>query len=529
MFSFTLIVMDKNQDPIIFEAYKPLRNAIRKLGLADSLAVIRAYMSNLQFNQDIPSDCEVHRDYLAFTSHSERSRWISEFHLETLCREVILNGIEAGLPEKTLRSWKTLGRTIKHLKNLEEVIAGRYSGPDLFIQELHRMAHRQFPWQEFRPTAVNITRYHMIYEYPPLRGIVQTATGLSPDELFLFGMALLDVFTDTFAQVYPPNIQIPGLSSDGLDRFLSHFSRSLPDLKVLLRDEHQMNDGFGYAYHSLRAYPLIRMKYQGGECLVCPIPTLLFWRFTSGVYYEIFNQPGFENAFGEAFQWYVGQVIERGTTREKTRLYPETEYRVGKDSKRTVDWIVDQEGASLFVEAKTKRLRLEAKVEIVQRDVLAIELDKLAAMIVQVYKSISDYRNGKYPNYAFDPQRKIYPMVVTLEDWFLTGPKLVNEVKDDVSRRMENEGIPLAYLSDMPFSVCSIHEFEQAVQVMDQVGILTVMQGDVDNSRQQWTLSAFLRGDEFQAYVKHTRFLFQNEFHAIGVKTMGNGTEMGCR
>lgn len=429
-----MIVMNKNQDSTIFEAYKPLRNAIRKLELADSLAVIRGYMSNLQFNQDIPSDCEVHPDYLAFTSHSERSRWISEFHLETLCREVILNGKEISLSEKTLKSWDTLRRTIKHLKNFEQVIAARYSGSDLFMQELHRMAHRQFPWQRFSPTSVNITRYHMIYGHPPLTRVVQTATGLSPDELFLYGMALLGVFIDTFAQSHPVNIQIPGLSSDGLERFLSRFSRSLPDLKVLLRDEHQMNDRFGYAYHSLRAYPLIRMKYQGRECLVCPIPTLLFWRFTSGVYYEIFNQPGFENAFGEAFQWYVGQVIERGTMREKTRLYPECEYRVGKDTKRTVDWIVDQEGAALFVEAKTKRLRSEAKVEIVQRDILPIELDKLAAMIVQVYKSISDYRDGKYPNYAFDPQRKIYPIVVTLEDWFLMGPKLVNDVKDDVSR-----------------------------------------------------------------------------------------------
>ncbi len=117
-------------------------------------------------------------------------------------------------------------------------------------------------------------------------------------------------------------------------------------------------------------------------------------------------------------------------------------------------------------------------------------------------------------------------MVVTLEDWFLMGPKLVNEVKDDVSRRMENEGIPLAYLTDMPFSVCSTHEFEQAVQVMDHVGILTVMQGKVDDSRQQWTLAAFLRSG-FQEYAKHTRFLFQEEFDAIGVKTIGEWNREG--
>ena len=67
--------MDTNQDPIIFEAYKPLRNGIRKLELADSLAVIRAYMSNLQFNQNIPSDCEVHPDYYA-----KGAAWVAEFH-----------------------------------------------------------------------------------------------------------------------------------------------------------------------------------------------------------------------------------------------------------------------------------------------------------------------------------------------------------------------------------------------------------------------------------------------------------------
>jgi hypothetical protein len=141
-------------------------------------------------------------------------------------------------------------------------------------------------------------------------------------------------------------------------------------------------------------------------------------------------------------------------------------------------------------------------------------------MIVQVYKSISDYRDGKYPNYAFDPQRKIYPMVVTLEDWFLMGPELVNEVKDNVLRRMEKEEIPLEYLKDMPFSVCSTHEFEQAVQVMDQAGIHTVMQSKADDSRQQWTLSAFLK-DGFTEYVRNTRFLFQEEFDVIGIKTTG--------
>lgn len=387
------------------------------------------------------------------------------------------------------------------------------------------MAHRQFPWQAFRPTAANITRYHMIYGHSPLSDIIQRATGLSPEELFLYGMALLGNYMNNFALSFPPSIQIPGLSFDGLDRFLIHFSRPLPELRRLLISEQQMNDRYSYSYHSMRAYPLIRMEYRGKDSLICPIPTLLFWRFTSGVYYEICNQPGFDNAFGQAFQWYVGQVIEKGTTRERTRFYAECEYRVGKDLKSTVDWRVEQESAVLFVEAKAKRLAYEAKVEIAQEDALAIELDKLAAMIVQVYKTIADYRANRYPSNTYEMHRKIYPLVVTLEDWFLMGPNLVRKVKEEVSNRMTSDGLPLAFLEEMPFSVCSAHEFEQAVQVMDQVGIINVMQDKVDPSKNEWTLSAFIR-DAFQSQAKAARFLFQTEFDTLGVKTIGEWDRM---
>jgi hypothetical protein len=201
-----------------------------------------------------------------------------------------------------------------------------------------------------------------------------------------------------------------------------------------------MNDGFLYAYHPLRAFPLIRLKYQDKDSLICSLPTLLFWRFTNGVYYEICKKPGFDNAFGDAFQWYVGQVIERGTRRESTCFHPESRYWIGKDSKRTVDWIVEQDGAAIFVEAKTMRLAHQAKVEIIGKDVLPIDLDKLAAMVVQAYKSIRDYKASHYPHFPFNPNRKIYPIIVTLEDWFLMGPKLINQLRADVIRRLARMG-----------------------------------------------------------------------------------------
>lgn len=510
--------MNRRQDSTVFEAYKPLRNALRKLDLADSLAVLNTYMSHLQFNQDISRGCEVHRDYLNASLAQKRS-WISEFRLEALCRELILHAKDSDRPSESIRHWKFLSRAMNLLNHLEGLIAERINTPELLLQEIHRVAHRQLPWQEFRPTSPIITRYRMIYGHPALAPIVHSSIGLQPEDLFLHGLSLLGSFIDKFALRYPPQIHIPGVSHDGIERFLLHFSKDISNLRSLLKQEQEMNDRFFYAYTSLRAYPIIRMKYEKRDCLVCPAPTLLFWRFTSGVYYEIYKSTGFENAFGKAFQWYAGQVLEKGTKTDRTRIYPEEEYSVGKFKKQTVDWRLEQNNAVLFIECKTKRMTHEAKIQLGHHDSLASELDKMAAMIVQLYKAIKDYREGRYPNHAFDPSRKIYPMVVTLEDWFLMGPTVFKHLDEEVRKRMDKERVPLDFLSEMPFTVCSMNEFEQAVQVMDHAGISTIMGSKIQLETRDWTLSAYLR-DKCQQYSGCTQFLFKDEFNAIGAKAI---------
>lgn len=437
-----------------------------------------------------------------------------------MCREIILHAQETEPCSETLKNWKTLGQAINKLKALEEFIAERFVDSDLFMQELYRTAHRQFPWQMSQVNARNITRYFMVYKYPPLSRIIERATELSIEKVFLMGMAFLGIFMENTALFYPPNIQIPGLTNDDFDKFLRHFAKDLGDLRTLLKAEEQMNEKFAYAYHSLRAFPLIRMVYQQRKSIVCPLPTILFWRFTSGMYYEICKEQGFDHAFGEAFQAYVGQVLKRGTTPGRTNIHSEREFRIGKDLKRTVDWIMCQEDAALFIEVKTKRLVVKAKSEIGQQEALSSELDKLAGIVVQLYKSINDYKEGHYPDYPFISERVIFPLVVTLEEWFLIGSRLRKELDAKVSHYMNQERIPLIYLQNMPYTVCSVRELELAVQVMEQVGINMVMSGKVfDASRREWELSGHLR-DAFTESVRNTRFLFEEEFEGLDIETL---------
>jgi hypothetical protein len=133
------------------------------------------------------------------------------------------------------------------------------------------------------------------------------------------------------------------------------------------------------------------MSYQGNDAIVCPLMTLLFWRFTGGLYYELIADPRFANEFGEGFQTYVGEVIERACPDPKKQRIPEQDYAVGKMKKRTVDWIVADEQSALFIECKAKRLSWGAKASLVDLGPLEADIDSMASAVVQVYKTVTDY------------------------------------------------------------------------------------------------------------------------------------------
>jgi hypothetical protein len=107
------------------------------------------------------------------------------------------------------------------------------------------------------------------------------------------------------------------------------------------------------------------------------------------------------------------------------RVLREAEFQVGRHRKDTVDWIIQQadEGA-LFVECKTKRLTWASKAGLADLAALEQDIQKLAGAVVQVYRTLSDYREHRYPQLPYSVGRRIYPVIVTLEDWYFFGHEL---------------------------------------------------------------------------------------------------------
>jgi hypothetical protein len=285
-------------------------------------------------------------------------------------------------------------------------------------------------------------------------------------------------------------------------------------LRKQLNDEQEYNANFVYAYNSLRAYPLVKMSYQGNDAMVCPLMTLLYWRFTGGLYYELIGDPRFANEFGDGFQTYVGEVIERACPGPKRQRIAEQEYLVRKKKKRTVDWIITDEHSALFIECKAKRLSWGAKASLADLGPLEADIDSMASAVVQVYKTLTDYLNNHYPNFPAKEGRKIFPAIVTLENWRMFGPVMLGKLADAVAPKLTEAGLSPELTVIMPYSIWAIEELEVGLQIMNAIAIADFMEGKLKTEElRQWDWHGYMIKNYPQSFP--AKKLFEKEYYEM--------------
>jgi hypothetical protein len=364
----------------LFQSYKPLRNHLRRLNIREALYTIWAYSNHLQYNAKLPTDVIAAPEFI--NAKHPVGKHVFEWELETLAREVIMHGSLEELPEmKKLREWSQFLLVVNKLKDLENAMAGKYSNKEVILVELFRIAHRQFPWQ-MSPQPAVITRYFLIFNDPQVNAIVQRVTGLSVKQITIMSLALQGHFLKDYRSQLPVTNTIEGYTTEQANSFVDRFSCDYEELKKSLIDSHKLDESFAYTNLLLRQYPLVKIPIGSAKELYCPMPTLLFERTTGGIYYEVMKEPGFDNAFGKSFENYTGEVISRAHTNSQIIVHGSKQYKIGKSSKESVDWIMDEGTAALFIECKTKRIKAVAKFGLLDRTELDQELSKLADFIV---------------------------------------------------------------------------------------------------------------------------------------------------
>jgi hypothetical protein len=218
----------------------------------------------------------------------------------------------------------------------------------------------------------------------------------------------------------------------------------------------------------------------------------------------------FANEFGEGFQSYVGEVIEQ-TSSAPIERFGEEPYAVGKLEKRTVDWIVADERSALFLECKAKRLSWGAKASLSDLRPLEADIDHMASAAVQVYKTLTDHLNNLYPHFPAKGGRKLFPAIVTLENWRMFGPVMMNMLAEVVTLKLNTAGLSPDLAKEMPYSVFAIEELEVGLQIMNVKGIEDFIEGKLSSPEmRQWDWHAYMTKTYPKSFPAER--LFQDEY-----------------
>ena len=489
----------------IEDHYKYLRRRIARCSLLDSLRVFWAYSQFVQVRDfTFPDDIEKHED---FRADSRVNYMIYEWELETLATEVILH---AGRDTRTMRDWSTLFTIVQKLRNLENELYGANDDADIFI-EMARIMHRQVSWQQFRPSMKLLYRYHRIFSDQAVDTICRKVVGLPVDGLYCQAiLAYLEL-------VRLPALRIGDTTTPDTERFLRFAARPLAELRAMIGDAHRLDHAYAYQVGPLRQFPLVSIEANSYHYFFCPVPTLLFWRLTSGLYFDLIRgDPDFGNALGSSFERHVGEILAAAVRTPSLRYIEQAKYGTRQQPRATCDWLlVEGDAAAAFIECKAKRIRVPAKIAMGDLTPLQKDIGVLADAVVQLYERFCEYEAGAFPNLPFVAGRKSYPVVVTLEEWYLFGQRVVGMLREAVEARVRAAGLDLDLLTRAPYSVMSCDEFEEVAQVIDVVGLETFFDSKLsDPERRSWPYGNFLR-DQYANERKARKLVFRDEAEAM--------------
>jgi hypothetical protein len=108
-------------------------------------------------------------------------------------------------------------------------------------------------------------------------------------------------------------------------------------------------------------------------------------------------------------------------------------------------------------------------------------------------KTLSDHLENAYPHFPVRDGRKIFPAVVTLENWRMLGSVMINKLTEAVAKKLNDAGLPADFVERMPYSIWAIEELEVGLQIMRANGIAAFMEGKLTSGeRLQWDWHAYM-------------------------------------
>lgn len=455
---------------------------------------------------DLPSSNETVRTDQGSTKLREI---LYKWEIAILAREIVLNATPEG--KLRLRPWPGMARVLNMLRQVDNDMAGAHMTRDQAYNSLTPTGQLQFPWQ--RQYQFNsFMRYFKVFSEPDVERLLLRETGVSTKDWFFVGFAAAGFLQRECGISAHQDYRPVGIELELSKTVFGKLSQSFEELRGNVNYSARYDDTWMYTWNPLEAKPLVGLDPTHPERLHCPIPYYVLKRASQGLFYEIYQAEGFSNPFGASFQGYIGEVLGETFSSPQFTIYEEREYKVGRRRKDGVDWILTDDQANLFIECKAKRMSVGAK-SAVDPAIVGEQVDFLAKAVIQLYKNIADALAG-HTHWPRNDQ-PIFPLVVTLEDWYLFGSS-ADLLVEGVRTKMTEANLDLTWLDSMPYTVASCDDFEDVSPTIAEVGIHTFFSLKHSGDQQHWMIQRFAK-EHFDEVYRRTvhRTLFREEWGRI--------------
>jgi hypothetical protein len=274
---------------------------------------------------------------------------------------------------------------------------------------------------------------------------LQNMIGLSLNELLGLSFTFFSTASRGYLQTIENLEQFPEplqkiLAPEKQQAFLDWISCSYQEFRVLSRAKAPPSEKYEhFRFNPLYVKPAItpdRSPKQGmGQVYITPVPTLINYRVTNGLYFalsdyfsELTGTRAFRDSFGYAFQTYAGILLRQAFGKEN--VIPEWEYVHKKNRKNTPDWIVICNGRAVVLEIKQSGLFLPAKLWANEEDIRKNLKDNVGKGALQMWKFQNDLDKGicEVPE-ALKGIEIVEKMVVTFDRSYFLNSIMRDEIR----------------------------------------------------------------------------------------------------
>ncbi|WP_421576576.1 hypothetical protein [Stenotrophomonas maltophilia] len=481
--------------------YGRVRQLFRQLGLRDSLKHLWTYSLHIAYGYGLPFEYRHSQEAgkpITLKDH------VYDFHLDLHAREVLLHAGKSDSATHTLQSYTDLAPA--HNAILAQVNSASAKTKDVYL-ELHRIGHQQISAFD-RPDMRYIGRYWSFYRREPVASFVHQALGMTVLEYFLFATASLTMFlrrpeTDLIRDLAPL-----GLPHDALMDRISAVSATPTHMRDLQIKRQCFGDSWSYTLNPLAERPLIQISPNEPRLLTCPRPPLLVRRLFSGLYYDLVKVSGFDKAFGDSVEHLVGELIARSAG-VLNPVKPDS-YHTRSGIKHGTDWILSDATGHVFVECKTARIPLAAKVAATP-DELSKGLSRLADAVVQNYQNVCDATAGKT---SWTPTgMPVFSLIVTLEDWVLFSEIATKTLDSLVRMKLAAKGLSCELMVQTPYLVASVRDIPNLTRAFAETGISDLFTSKTSQQYDGHLVSSFL--DVGKGPVDVADSIFTEDFEVL--------------